>query len=162
MERCDNSKCDDVRQVVHDLNMVLAGVIASYFIRVMTSSKGAAPIYVLEGPGHSNFLSALGVSVVIASSVVLIPVFWGKYFSLLHSCKCCSLPVEVIYSFAALLLPVAALLAIIPVPPHWVNNAAWLNMHHIAIVYLLAGLSIVMLRLHWKWWCKRPSGTAAA
>jgi len=42
MERCDNSKCDDVRQVVHDLNMVLAGVIVSYFIRVMTSSKGAA------------------------------------------------------------------------------------------------------------------------
>jgi len=150
----------DACQLIRDLNMVSAGIIASYFLEVMRSSGGAAPIYVLEGPGGPHFLSALGVSVAIAGSAVLIPVFWDKYFPMLRGCDSCSLPLEVLYSSAALLLPVAALL-IAAGPPEW-GSALGLRARYVAAAYVSAALLIVVLRLRRKWWCKRPLGAAAA
>ncbi|MFP3209773.1 MAG: hypothetical protein RXR82_08885, partial [Nitrososphaeria archaeon] len=104
------SGCGDTYQLIRDLNLVSAGIIASYFLEVMRSSGGVAPLHVLEGPGSPHFLSALGTSVAIAGSAVLIPVFWEKYFSMLRDCGSCRLWLEVLYSSAALLIPVAALL----------------------------------------------------
>ncbi len=74
------SGCGDAYQLIRDLNMVLVGIVASYFLEVMWSSGGAAPLHVLEGPGSPYFPSAPGASVVIAGSAVLIPMFWEKYF----------------------------------------------------------------------------------
>ena len=146
----------DACQLIRDLNMVSAGIIASYFLEVMRSSGGAAPIYVLEGPGGPHFLSALGVSVAIAGSAVLIPVFWDKYFPMLRGCDSCSLPLEVLYSSAALLLPVAALL-IAAGPPEW-GSALGLRARYVAAAYVSAALPIVALRLHRNWRCNRPRG----
>ena len=70
-ERCDKSGCGDTYQLIRDLNMVLVGIVASYFLEVMRSSGGAVPLHVLEGPGGPHFLSALGTSVTIVGSVVL-------------------------------------------------------------------------------------------
>ena len=72
------SGCSDTYQLIRNLNLVSAGIIASYFLEVMGSSGGAVPLHVLEGPGSPHFLSALGTSVAIAGSVVLIPVFWER------------------------------------------------------------------------------------
>jgi len=110
--RVQKSGCDDAYQLIRDLNMVLVGIVAPYFLEVMGSSGSAAPLHVLEGPGSPYFPSALGPSVVIVGSVVLIPMFREKYFLILRSCKSCKLSLEVMYSFAALLLPVAALLVV--------------------------------------------------
>ena len=126
----------------------------------LRSSGGAAPLQVLEGPGSPHFLSALGTSVAIAGSVVLIPVFWERYFPMLRDCCSCSLPLEVLYSSAALLLPVAALL-IAAGPPEW-GSALGLRARYVAAAYVSAALLIVVLRLRRKWWCKRPLGAAAA
>ena len=41
-----------------------------------------------------------------------IPKFWERYFLILRSGNYCKLSLEVMYSFAALLLPVAALLVV--------------------------------------------------
>jgi len=110
--RVQKSGCGDTYQLIRDLNMVLVGIVASYFLEVMRSSGGAAPLHVLEGPGSPYFPSALGASVVIAGSAVLIPMFWEKHFLILRSGNYCKLSLEVMYSFAALLLPVAALLVV--------------------------------------------------
>jgi len=153
------SGCGDTYQLIRDLNMVLVGIVASYILEVMWSSGGAAPLHVLEGPGSPCFPSALGTSVAIVGSVVLIPVFWEKYFHLLRSCNSCNLPLEVVYSFAALLLPVAALLIVASPPitagPPGCGHALTLRVHYVATAYVSVALSIVALRLHWKWWCKR-------
>jgi hypothetical protein len=116
----------------------------------MRSSGGAAPLHVLEGSGGSHFLSALGVSVVIVGSVVLIPMFWDKYFPMLRSGNSCNLPLEVIYSysFAALLLPVAALLVVMG-PFEW-GGALGLRARCVAAIYMSAALPIVALRLRRK------------
>ena len=166
MAECDGkpegqkSGCGDTYQLIRDLNLVSAGIIASYFLEVMRSSGGAAPLRVLEGPGSPHFLSALGTSVAIVGSAVLIPVFWERYFQLLRDCKSCSLPLEVVYSFAALLIPVAALL-IVAGPPEW-GGALGLRARYFVTAYVSAALPIVALRLRRKWWCKRPLGAAAA
>ena len=73
----------------------------------MGSSGDAVPLHVLEGPGSPCFPSALGTSVAIVGSVVLIPKFWEKYFPMLRSRNSCKLSLEVVYSSAALLIPVA-------------------------------------------------------
>jgi len=118
----------------------------------MWSSEDAAPLRVLEGPGSPHFLSALGTSVAIVGSVVLIPVFWERYFQLLRDCGSCKLSLEVVYSFAALLIPVAALL-IVASPPITAGQpergqALTLRVHYVAAAYVSVALSIVALRLH--------------
>jgi hypothetical protein len=123
---------------------------------------GRGPLHVLEGPGSPHFLSALGTSVAIAGSAVLIPVFWERYFQLLRDCKSCSLPLEVVYSFAALLIPVAALLIVASPPftagPPGCGHALMLRARYVAAAYVSAALPIVALRLHWNWLCNRPRG----
>ena len=168
MAECDSksegqkSGCGDTYQLIRDLNMVLVGIVASYILEVMWSSGDAAPLHVLEGPGSPCFPGALGTSVAIVGSVVLIPKFWEKYFHLLHSCNSCKLSLEVVYSFAALLIPVAALL-IVASPPTRAgqpecDQALTLRVHYVAAAYVSVALSIVAPRLHWKWWCNRPRG----
>ena len=127
----------DAYQLIRDLNLVLVGIVASYILEVMWSSEDAAPLRVLEGPGSPHFLSALGTSVAIVGSVVLIPKFWERYFQLLRDCKSCKLSLEVVYSFAALLLPVAALL-IVASPPVTAGQPEWgstlgLRIHYFAV-----------------------------
>jgi|ECHhosMinimDraft_1075155.scaffolds.fasta_scaffold04745_3 hypothetical protein len=147
-ECCDKSGCGDTYQLIRGLNMVLVGIVASYFLEVMRASEGAAPIYVLEGPGSPYFPSTLGASVVIVGSVVLIPMFWDKYFPMLRNGNSCKLPLEVIYSFVALLLPLAALLVVMG-PFEW-HGALGLRARYVAAIYISAALPIVALRLHRK------------
>ena len=152
----------DAYQLIRDLNLVLVGIVASYILEVMWSSEDAAPLRVLEGPGSPHFLSALGTSVAIVGSVVLIPKFWERYFQLLRDCKSCKLSLEVVYSFAALLLPVAALLIVASPPvtagqPEW-GSALGLRTRYFAVAYVLVALPIVALRIHWNWGCNRPRG----
>jgi len=133
--------------------MVLVGIVASYFLEVMWSSGDAAPLHVLEGPGSPHFPSALGTSVAIVGSVVLIPKFWERYFQLLRSCNSCKLPLEVIYSFAALLIPVAALLIVASPPTAGqpeCDRTLTLRVHYFAVAYVLVALPIVALRLRRK------------
>jgi len=147
-ECCDKSGCGDTYQLIRGLNMVLVGIVASYFLEVMRASEGAPPIYVLEGPGSPYFPSTLGASVVIVGSVVLIPMFWDKYFPMLRNGNSCKLPLEVIYSFVALLLPLAALLVVMG-PFEW-HGALGLRARYVAAIYISAALPIVALRLHRK------------
>ena len=93
----------------------------------------------------------------IAGSAVLIPVFWEKYFQLLHDCCSCKLWLEVLYSSAALLIPVAALL-IAAGPPEW-GGALGLRARYVAAAYVSAALPIVALRLRWNWWCERQTAS---
>jgi len=86
--------------------------------------------------------------VAIVGSVVLIPKFWDKYFQLLRSGNSCNLPLEVVYSFAALLLPVAALLVVMG-PFEW-GGALGLRVRCVAAIYMSAALPIVALRLRRK------------
>ncbi|MFP3138366.1 MAG: hypothetical protein RXS42_09175, partial [Nitrososphaeria archaeon] len=98
----------------------------------------------------------------IVGSVVLIPKFWERYFQLLRDCKSCKLSLEVVYSFAALLIPVAALLIVASPPvtagqPEW-GSALGLRTRYFAVAYVLVALPIVALRIHWNWGCNRPRG----